>query len=351
MRALIMREHGGLSVLQSENVPAPDIENPNDVRVLIKAAALNRLDLWTLQGLPGLTLRFPHVLGGDGAGLVEAVGSAVTAFKPGDRVLINPGLSCYQCDRCRAGEHSLCRSYRLLGEHVSGTLAEHVVVPDLNLAHIPNLPDDHQPLIWEEAAAFTLVTLTAWRMVVTKAALRPGEVILIWGIGGGVASAAMRIATLAGGSTIVTSSSREKLQIAKELGADVTLNHNEVDVAKEVRRLTNRRGADVVIDSVGEATWEHSLRALANAGRLVSCGGTSGPMVVTDVRRLFWHQYHIMGSTMGTAEEFREIVRVLSQGRLRPRVDSVFPMDRARDAFERLRSGNQMGKVVVRVNE
>ena len=349
MKAVVIREHGDLSVLETADVRAPEIAGARDVRVSLHAAALNHLDLWTIKGLPGLTLDFPHVLGGDGAGVVESVGADVTEIEPGDRVLINPGVSCYACEWCDAGEHSLCQSYRLLGEHVPGTLAEYVVVPQQNVARIPTPPAPHAPISWEEAAAFSLVTLTAWRMLMTRARLRPGETVLVWGIGGGVASTAISIAKLAGGFVIATSSSDEKLAVAKEMGADIALNHASVDVAREVRKITDKRGVDIVVENVGEATWETSLRSLGKMGRLVTCGATSGSKVVTDVRRLFWNQYTIMGSTMGNATEYREIVRLLGQGHLRPRIDSIVPFERAPEAFERMRDGKQMGKLVVRI--
>ncbi len=351
MKALVMRAAGDLSQLEIADVPQPAIKRDNDVRIGLRAAALNHLDLWTLGGLPGLNLSFPHILGGDGAGVVEAVGSAVQRFQPGDRVMLNPGISCYQCEYCLAGEHSLCVQYQLLGEHINGTLAEAIVVPEQNLAHIPSVPDGHPDISWSEAAAFSLVTLTAWRMLMTRAKLRAGESILLWGVGGGVSSAGVQIAKLAGATVIATSSSDEKLTRAKELGADVVINHNSEDVVKEVRRLTNKRGVDVVLDNVGEATWENSLRVLGPQGRLVTCGATTGAKVVTDVRRLFWHQWTVMGSTMGNATEYREIVRILGQGRLRPVIDQVFPMVGAVDAFRRLESADQMGKVVVRIGD
>ncbi len=349
MRAVVARGHGDLSQLELVDVPPPSITHPDDVLVRLQAAALNRLDLWTLTGLPGLNLQFPHILGGDGAGVVESVGRGVTHVRSGDRVLFNPGISCYACDSCLAGQHSLCVEYRLLGEHVPGTLAEYVVLPRHNVLPVPDLPPPHEPITWVEAAAFSLTTLTAWRMLVTKARLRPGELVLIWGIGGGVSVTALRIAKFAGGRVIATSSSDEKLAAARELGADEVINHATQDVAKEVRALTDRRGVDVVVENVGEATWERSLRVLAPGGRLVTCGATTGPKVVTDVRRLFWYQWTIMGSTMGTAAEYREIVRLLGQGQLRPIVDSTFPLDRVVDAFRRLQVGEQMGKVTVEI--
>jgi NADPH:quinone reductase-like Zn-dependent oxidoreductase len=347
VRALVIRGHGDLDRLELADVPKPTPSKPNDVLIALRAAALNHLDLWTLRGLPGLALEFPHTLGGDGAGSVVEVGPAVTDLRVGERVMFNPGISCYQCEYCLAGEHSLCPSYRLLGEHVGGTLAEFIVLPRQNVVRIPDPPAG--PVSGAAAAAFSLVTLTAWRMVVTQARVRPGERVLIWGIGGGVSGAALRIAKLAGAFVIATSSSDEKLAAAAGLGADVTVNHASADVLKAVRTLTAKRGVDVVIDNVGEATWETSLRTLGRGGRLVTCGGTSGPKVVTDVRRLFWYQWSIMGSTMGNAREYAEIVRLLGQGHLRPIIDSTYPLERGVDAFQRLRSGGQMGKLVVEI--
>jgi len=348
MRAWVIRATGSLDRIELSDVPPPTATlGPGDVRVGIRAAALNHLDLHVVQGLP-LEYRFPHILGADGAGVVEAVGRDVAALRPGDRVMLNPGIADYSCEYCRAGEHSLCLNYRLLGEHVPGTLTQSVVVPAQNVAVIPTLVP---PLGWAEAAAFSLVTLTAWRMLVTRVQLRAGETVLIWGIGGGVALAALRIAKLHGAKVIVTSSSDAKLQAAKRLGADVTLNHKTQKISQEVRALTSKRGADVVVDSVGEATWDESLRALARGGRLVSCGGTTGPKVGIDLRRLFWYQWSILGSTMGNDAEYREIVRRLGTGELRPLVDRVYPFGEARAAFERLARGEQLGKIVIQVAE
>ena len=351
MKALVLAGHGDLSMLDIVDLPKPEIQRPGDVRVALRTAALNHLDLLTLRGLPGLTVDFPHIPGADGAGIVDAVADDVTNVQQGDRVLFNPGISCYSCEMCLAGEHSLCVRYQLLGEHLNGTLAEYIVVPHQNVARVPT-PREPQPAIsWEEAAAFSLVTLTAWRMLTTRARVKAGEVVLIWGIGGGVSSTALSIAKLHDAYVIATSSSDEKLDVARQMGADVTLNHREVDVAKEVRSLTEKRGADIVVDNVGEATWEQSLRALGKRGRLITCGATTGPRAVTDVRRLFWNQYDIMGSTMGNAGEYSEIVRMLGQGKLRPRVDSTFSLEDGVAAVERLRDGKQMGKIVVKIRE
>ena len=349
MRALVLDGHGDHSQLRLADVPAPTVQRTDQVRVKLHAAALNHLDLWTVRGLPGLSLEFPHILGADGAGMVDEVGDDIDHVKPGDRVMLNPGVSCYHCEYCLAGEHSLCLTYRLLGEHLPGTLTEYIVVPGDNVAVIPTPPAPHEEVSFVEAAAYSLVTLTAWRMVVTRAQVRPGETVLVWGVGGGVSSVALRIAKLMGAFVIVTSSSDAKLEKARDLGADATLNHGTEDVGRAVRVLTNKRGVDVVIENVGEATWDTTLRVLGRDGRVVTCGATTGATVKVDIRRLFWYQGNIMGSTMGNAREYREIVRQLGRGRLRPLVDSVHPLDQAVKAFERLEEADHMGKVVVEI--
>src|SRR6266498_806117 len=346
MRACVIRAVGGLEQVEIAEVPAPTAGmslGAREVRVNVRAAALNRLDLFVIGGLP-VDYTFPHILGSDGAGVVDAAGPEVTAVRPGDAVMINPGVSCYACEFCRAGEHSLCVDYRVLGEHVPGTMAEYVVVPEQNVARIPRLEPE---LTWAEAAAFSLVTLTAWRMVVTRARVQAGEWVLVWGVGGGVSLAALRIAKLLGARVIATSSSEAKLEQARRLGADAVLNHRAQQVAREVRALTDRRGAAVVVETGGAATWEESLKCLARGGRLVTCGATTGPIVNTDLRRLFWHQYTILGSTMGNEAEYRNAVQALSEGKLRPVVDRLYPLSEARAALERLAAGGQLGKVVV----
>jgi NADPH:quinone reductase-like Zn-dependent oxidoreductase len=343
MKALTLVATGGLQHLRVHDLPEPAIQSPGEVLLRVKAVALNRLDLFVAEGLPGINYRFPHVVGSDGAGTVQAVGSAVKHLRPGDQVMINPTLSCGQCPACLEGEDSLCSSIRIMGEHCPGTAAEYIVVPAENLAVFP------EGMPWPQAAAFSLATLTAWRMLTTRARLQPGETVLIWGIGGGVALAALQIARLLGARTVVTSGEDAKLETARALGADAVLNHRREDIPAEVRRLTGGSGADVVVDSVGEQSWRGSLRALRRGGRLVICGATSGPRVSLDLRRLFWHQWSILGSTVGSRREYAEIVRLAGEGKLWPVVDRVVAWDDALTAFERLHRGEQVGKLVIEV--
>lgn len=348
MRALTIDAHGGLEqVRYREDVVPPALPPAGAVRVRLRAASLNRLDLWTVGGLPGVSITPPWILGADGMGVVAEVSADVAAdprgVRVGDRVMLNPGLSCRSCEYCLKGEQSLCVGFRLLGEHYPGTLAEEIVVPATNVRCVPAGVSD------EVAAAFTLATLTAWRMCVTRAQVRAGEDVLIWGIGGGVALAALQICKARGARVFVTSSSAEKLERARALGADELLDHSTMNVAKEVRALTKRRGVDVVVDSIGEKTWEQSLGSLARMGRLVTCGGTSGPVLTMDVRKLFWYQWSILGSTMGNDAEFDAIVAELAAGHLLPPIDSVHALADGRVAFERMESGKQFGKIVVRI--
>jgi len=344
VRGLTISAHGGLDRLElRDDLAVPALVSDTQVRVRILAAALNHLDLFVVGGLPNVHIVPPWILGSDAMGTIEAVGDAVSGLGVGDRVLINPGLSDRTCAYCLAGEQPLCPRFGVLGEHVPGTLTEQIVLPAANVRRVAA---DADPV---EGAAFTLSTLTAWRMLVSRARVMAGEHVLVWGIGGGVALACLQIAKLLGAYVTVTSRSDEKLERARALGADATINHRGVDVGREMRARTQKRGVDVVVDSVGEATWAQSLGALGRRGRLVTCGGTSGPMVTTDVRRLFWNQWSILGSTMGNDAEFDAVVEHFRAGRLRPPIDGVHALDDARAAFERMASGEQFGKLVVRI--
>ncbi|HEY6089127.1 MAG TPA: zinc-binding dehydrogenase [Gemmatimonadaceae bacterium] len=349
MRGLTISAHGGLDRLEYRtDLPKPEPKR-GEIRVRVKAAALNHLDLFVVGGMPGVTITPPWILGADATGVVDAVGdlSGVSDNKlqVGDSVIINPGISDYTCEYCQAGEHSLCVKFGILGEHHPGTLAEYIVVPARNARSIPS----DKPV--EQSAAFTLATLTAWRMVVTRARVKKTDNVLIWGIGGGVALAALEIVRQIGATAWVTSHSEEKLALARGLGAENLLNYSTTDVGKEIRARTGKRGVDVVFDTVGEASWPQSLAALGKRGRLVTCGATSGPHVQIDVRRLFWNQWDIMGSTMGNEAEFDAVANEYRAGRLTALVDSVFDISQGRKAFERLASGQQFGKVVVRIPE
>jgi NADPH:quinone reductase-like Zn-dependent oxidoreductase len=345
MRGLTISAHGGVDRIEyRDDLAEPPLQRDGDVRLRMRAAALNHLDLFLLGGLPGINITAGWVVGADGVGVVESVGATVSNVAVGDMVVVNPGVSDRTCEYCRAGEQPLCPRFGILGEHFPGTMAELVVVPSVNVQRIT--PDADVA----EAAAFTLATLTAFRMIVTRAQVSDGERVLIWGIGGGVAIACLQIAKMLGAHVTVTSSSDEKLARARALGADDTINHRGVDVGREIRARTSKKGVDVVVDSVGEQTWSQSLGALGRRGRLVTCGGTSGPMVTTDVRKLFWNQWSILGSTMGNDTEFAAIVEHFNAGRLRPAIDRVYPLADGRAAFARLEQGNQFGKIVVAID-
>lgn len=346
MRALTISANGGLDQLEYRtDLPVPE-PGEGEVRLRVTAAALNHLDLFVLGGLPGLKVTPNWVMGADATGTVDAIGpNTKSPSKVGDTVIVNPGLSDGTCEFCRAGEQSCCVNFQLLGEHVSGTMAEYIVVPAKNVRTIPN------SISRESAAGYSLATLTAWRMVHSRAKVQKGENVLIQGIGGGVAIAALQICKQLGAIVWVTSGSDEKLEKAQSLGADHILNNRSVEVGKEIRVRTNKRGVDVVIDSVGQATWKESLAALARRGRLVTCGVSSGPTLETDGRKLFWNQWDILGSTMGNDAEFDAITEQLREGKLLPPIDSVFPLEKGRDAFARLKSGAQFGKVVIRISD
>ena len=343
MKASYFREHGGLDKIRYGDLPDP-VPGPGQVRVRIRAGALNHLDIFVRNGIPGIPVRLPHVMGSDGAGVVDSIGPGVTQAKPGDEVVLNPGIHCGTCEFCLKGEHSLCVSFHLLGEHIWGTFAEYVVAPEINAYPKP------AGLTWEESAAFPLTFLTAWRMLVTKAKAIPGESLLIIGIGGGVSLAALTIAKMLGLTVGVTSGSTDKIRRAEEMGADFGIDHGSADIARETRKITGKRGVDIVLDSVGKATWKQSIASLARGGRLLTCGATTGPNPEEDIARIFWNQLTVLGSTMGTHAEFAGMLRMFQGGKVRPVVDSVFPLPEAKEAERRLEEKGQFGKIVLRVD-
>ncbi|NWF95794.1 MAG: zinc-binding dehydrogenase [Candidatus Thorarchaeota archaeon] len=344
MKASVFHNHGGPDVLSYETVEDPTLSS-TQVLIEVKGVALNHLDLFVRKGWPGLNLTMPHILGSDVAGVVKDTGDGVkSTLTPGDRVVVDPSVYCGHCEFCLRGEHSLCDEYRIIGEHVRGGYADYIAVEAENVIPVPN---DFK-LDLTMLAAMPLTTMTAWRALVTKARLRAGQDILIVGIGGGLAVAALQIAGALGARAIVTSSSDEKLKRAVELGAAQTINHREQpDYHKEVWRLTNRRGVDVVLDSVGQATWERSLRSLRKGGRLIVPGATSGPNATTNVSLVFWKQLEILGTTMGSRSELRDALRLVWSGRVRPVVDRVMPLSKAREAHEVLERGEQFGKIIM----
>jgi NADPH:quinone reductase-like Zn-dependent oxidoreductase len=344
MRALCLTAPGGPDHLAVLEVAPPLLRTPIDVRIGVRAAAMNHLDLWVAEGAPGVPIpTYPHIVGTDAAGIVLEVGSAIRHLRPGDRVVVNPGVSCGHCDACLAGEEVFCRQFGVLGEHQPGTAAEELVVSSKNVLPITGTWS------WPEAAAFSLSTLTAWRMLTTRAQLMAGEQLLVWGIGGGAAVAALQIGHHLAARIAVTSSSDAKLDRARALGAEFAVNHaGSDDVAAMVKQHFGS-GVHVVADSVGAATWQRSLKALRPGGRLVTCGATSGPQVELDLRRLFWFQWSLLGSTMGTSREFAAVVALGNAGLLRPPVDGVFALADARHAYRHMALGEQFGKLVLEV--
>lgn len=343
MKAAVFHEHGGPEKLRMEDVPRPE-PGPHAVRVKVEWGALNHLDLWTRRRMPGVKLALPHIGISDVAGTVDALGEAVDEWTPGERVVVNPGLSCGACRHCRAGEDASCVSYRILGEHVPGGAAEHVVVPARNLLRVP----EGFPL--ERAVATNLSYMTAYRMLVGRARVRPGERVLVLGAGSGVSGAAIQIARHLGARVYATTSTPEKMERAKAIGAEMVVNYRDDDEwHKTFYKATEKAGMDVVIDHVGEATWQKSLRSLAKGGRLVTCGATTGATTTQDVRLVFWRQLSLLGSTMANDREYREVMGLVFRGRLEPLIDEVYPLERLADAHRRMEQGDQFGKILIQV--
>lgn len=342
MKALAIYEHGGVDKLQIADLPRPAI-GPDDVLINVKAVALNRLDIFVRNGSPALKLTMPHIPGSDAAGVIAEVGSNVRALAVGQRVTVNPGLSCGHCEFCLAGQQSLCAEFQILGEHLTGAAAEFVRVPAVNVLPIPS------DFPFEVAAAAPLVYLTAWRALISRARLRPGEDVLVVGAGAGTSTAAIQIAKRAGARVFATSSTDDKLKRAKEIGADVVINYKTQEWDRQLFAETGKRGVDVVFESVGAATWLKSIRALKRGGRMVVIGATTGPHPQEEIAYIFWKQIDILGSTMSNQSEFREVMKLVLRGELKPVIDTVFPLERARDAHLRMESGEQFGKIVLTI--
>jgi NADPH:quinone reductase-like Zn-dependent oxidoreductase len=342
LKAIVFHQHGAPDVLKYEDAPEPTLR-ANDVLVRVKACALNHLDLWVRGGLPNVSIPLPHIPGSDIAGEIAKIGPDVTSVRVGQKVVLAPLVSCGKCPACLAGLDNYCRQATNLGYMIDGGCAEFVRAPEMNCLPYP------EDLKWEEAAAIPLVFQTAWHMLVTRAQLQPGEDVLILGAGSGVGSAAIQIAKFFGARIITTAGSDAKLSKAKELGADHLINHKSQKIRDEVRRITNKRGVDVVFEHVGTATWEDSLASLAPTGRLVTCGATTGFDAKVDLRFLFSRQLSFLGSYMGTKSELLTVMKLVAAGRFKPVVDRVFPLAEAVVAHSYLESGSQFGKVVLLV--
>jgi NADPH:quinone reductase-like Zn-dependent oxidoreductase len=342
MKAIIFNQHGGPDVLQLTKVADPQIK-ANEVLVEVRACALNHLDVWVRNGLPGITIPLPHIPGCDVAGVVREVGELVTWAKAGDEVMVQPGVSCGHCADCLAGRDNMCDEYDIIGYRRDGGYAELVAVPGVNLITKP------KDLSWEEASALPLVTLTAWHMLMARANVRPDEVVLIHAAGSGVGSIGIQIAKLLGARVIATASSDEKLAKARELGADETINYSGDDWPKQVKRLTNGRGVDVVFEHTGAVTWPGSILSLKKGGRLVTCGATSGFDAHTDLRHVFYRHLTILGSMMGSKADLLAAMKFIESGQIRSVVDRVLPLEEARKAHELMEDRAQFGKLVLTV--
>jgi NADPH:quinone reductase-like Zn-dependent oxidoreductase len=339
MTAMVMREHGGPEVLHLEQLDVPQ-PGPHEVRVRVRAVALNHLDVWTRRGGPAFKLEFPHRLGADIAGVIDAVGPGATATV-GARTVLQPGLSCGRCAACLGGRDNLCRFYSILGEHQQGGYAEYIVVPEANIAPYPERLD------FAHAASGILPFLTAWQMVVHKARVAPGDTVLVQGAGSGIGVAAIQIARLYGARVIATAGSDDKAARAKALGADAVINYTTADFAAECRALTGKRGVDAVIEHVGGDVFAASIRAVRNGGRIVTCGATAGFHPAIDLRHIFFRQVEVLGSTMGSKADLLAVLSHIAAGRLEPVVHEVLPLARAADAHRMLENRAAFGKIVL----
>ena len=343
MKAAGFYENGGPEKIQLLDVSQPTTK-AGLVLVNVKACGLNYFDLQVLREADINAIPLPFWGGAEIAGVIAEVGENVDQFKPGDRVVVNPGLFCGRCKYCIAGEESLCVEFGIIGDSVRGGFAEYVAVPASNLLLLP------ESFSYEDAAAVPLVFQTAWRAVISQAKVRPGEDVLILGASGGVGTAAIQVAKLAGARVIAITSSEEKMLQVKNLGADIALDRNEADYWEQLGRLTNQHGVNVVIENVGAATWSNSINSLAKGGRLVTYGRTTGRLAETDIPKIFWRQLHIIGTTMANRNEFNEVMKLVFNGKLQPVIDKIFSLADAHKAYQRLQDGQHFGKIIIKTN-
>lgn len=341
MKAIRIHAHGGVDQLRYEEAPDLQVTTPKEVIVKLEAAALNHIDIWVRMGATGMKIPMPHILGADGAGVVVDAGSEVKSVRAGDKVCLYSFTGCGECEFCRSDRDFMCIRVRALGERLDGTYAEVVKVAPENCFPVPSY------MTFDEAAAFPLVFLTVWRMLATNARLQPGESLLIIGIGGGVAGAALQVAKRIGAQVIVTSGSDEKLERARLLGADHGINHRRKNFAEEVKVLTDNRGVDVVLDSVAGEVWQKSLRSLAHGGRLVTCGATAGGEPNDDLNTMISKELKIYGSTLGSRQDFCELLHFLDLAQIHPIIDRKFPLKEAAVAQQRMEDGMQFGKILL----
>jgi NADPH:quinone reductase-like Zn-dependent oxidoreductase len=343
MQAIYYEKHGGPEVLTLGERPAPAC-GPGQVRIAVRAASLNHIDIFMRRGLPGVKIELPHIPGCDASGVVSELGAGVTTHKVGDRVLMNPSLSCGKCEFCQRGEVSMCVTYKLVGEHTDGTFCTEIVLPEQNAIAFPDT------MSFEDAASLPLVFVTAWRMLITRGRLRAGETVLIHGASAGVGIACIQIAKAAGARVYAAASSDEKLALCRDLGADVLINGETEDVARRIREETARRGVDVVVDYVGKATWAKSLQSLVRGGRLVTCGATTGYNPEEDLRHVFYRQLEVIGSTMGSRNELMAPLRLIFAGKMRPVVSAVYDLEDTAEAHRAMEARKTLGKIVIKVS-
>ena len=344
MKAAIFRNHGSIENLEIAEMEKPIIKD-HEILIEVKFAALNRLDIWVRKGSPTLTIPLPHIGGSDFAGIITEIGSKITQFEVGDRVVANAGISCKICDNCLRDEHSLCQSFKLLGEHEWGGLAQFVKVPETNIIKIPH------HISFETASAASLTSLTAYRMIKTQARIRSTDNILVIGAGGGIGTISVQIAKYFGNKVFALTSTKEKAEKLIDLGADHVINYLEnPNWDKEIWELTDNMGVDIVVDSVGAAVWKKALKSLAKGGRLVTCGATSGIRGETNIALLFWKQLSIIGSTMASDNEFREAMSLVFNNRIIPVIDSIYGLEQIQDAHKRLESGQHIGKIIIQID-
>lgn len=343
MKAIYFETHGGPEVLTLGERPAPAVGR-GEVRIDVRAASVNHIDMFVRRGMPGLKIPLPHIPGCDAAGVVSAIGDGVAGLAVGQRVLMNPSISCGKCEFCQRGDVTMCTTYRLVGEHTDGTCCEQIVLPAENAIPFP------ESMSFEEAASIPLVFVTAWRMLITRGRLRAAEDVLIHGASAGVGIACIQIAKVAGARVIAAASTDEKLELCRSLGADILIHTGKEDVARRVREITGRRGVDVVVDYVGKATWQASLQCLSRGGRLVTCGATAGYNPEEDLRHIFYRQLEVIGSTMGSRNELMAPLKLIFEGRMRPVVSAVYALADAAEAHRAMEARKSLGKLVIRVS-